>query len=195
MFVPVLAGLRIRRRGRRRPQRRPDRVRGDKAYSSRDNRAYLRRRGIKATIAQPDDQRAAASAGSGRRPSPGLRQGSIPPPKRGRTVRQQVEAVPRGGQQVRQTRLHLQRHPDRRRDRHLAPRHRPRAIRNGLTPAPRPQPLPSPATSATRPNGKPDRALHLPSSDRERKRIKITFGRGSNMRTPKPGRHWLPRQP
>ncbi|RSO09606.1 hypothetical protein DMH26_01065 [Streptomyces sp. WAC 05379] len=36
----------------------PDRVRGDKAYSSRDNRSHLRRRGIKATIAQPDDQRA-----------------------------------------------------------------------------------------------------------------------------------------
>lgn len=58
MFVPVLEGLRIRRRGPGRPCRRPDRVRGDKAYSSRDNRAYLRRRGIKATIAQPDDQRA-----------------------------------------------------------------------------------------------------------------------------------------
>ncbi|MEU5840207.1 IS5 family transposase [Streptomyces diacarni] len=58
MFVPVLEELRIRRRGRGRPRSRPDRVRGDKAYSSRDNRAYLRRRGIKATIAQPDDQRA-----------------------------------------------------------------------------------------------------------------------------------------
>jgi transposase len=32
-------------------------VRGDKAYSSRDTRAYLRKRHIKATIAQPDDQR------------------------------------------------------------------------------------------------------------------------------------------
>lgn len=58
MFAPVLDGLRIRRRGPGRPRSRPDRVRGDKAYSSRDNRAYLRRRGIKATIAQPDDQRA-----------------------------------------------------------------------------------------------------------------------------------------
>ncbi|MGV9452671.1 IS5 family transposase [Streptomyces sp. NPDC003635] len=57
MFVAVLEGLRIRRRGPGRPRCRPDRVRGDKAYSSRDNRAYLRRRGIKATIAQPDDQR------------------------------------------------------------------------------------------------------------------------------------------
>jgi hypothetical protein len=47
--VPVLEGLRIRRRGPGRPRTRPDRVRGDKAYSSRDNRAYLRRRRIKAT--------------------------------------------------------------------------------------------------------------------------------------------------
>lgn len=58
IFIPVLDGLRIPRRGPGRPRRRPDRVRDDKAYSSRDNRAYLRRRGIKATIAQPDDQRA-----------------------------------------------------------------------------------------------------------------------------------------
>lgn len=58
MLIPVLDGLRIRRRGPGRPRSRPDRVRGDKAYSSRDNRTYLRRRGIKATIAQPDDQRA-----------------------------------------------------------------------------------------------------------------------------------------
>ncbi len=58
MFIPVLEGLRIPRRGPGRPRSRPDRVRGDKAYSSYDNRAYLRRRGIKATIAQPDDQRA-----------------------------------------------------------------------------------------------------------------------------------------
>ncbi|MEU5698528.1 IS5 family transposase [Streptomyces aurantiacus] len=57
MFAPVLQGLRIRRRGPGRPRSRPDRVRGDKAYSSRDNRAYLRRLGSKATIAQPDDQR------------------------------------------------------------------------------------------------------------------------------------------
>lgn len=58
MFAPVLEGLRIGRRGPGRPRTRPDRVRGDKAYSSRGNRAYLRRRHIKATIAQPGDQRA-----------------------------------------------------------------------------------------------------------------------------------------
>ncbi|KOV58061.1 transposase [Streptomyces sp. MMG1121] len=58
MFIPVLDGLHIRRRGPGRPSRRPDRVRGDKAYSSHDNRTYLRRRGIEAAIAQPDDQHA-----------------------------------------------------------------------------------------------------------------------------------------
>ncbi|KOG91363.1 transposase, partial [Streptomyces varsoviensis] len=58
MLLPLLETLRIARRGPGRPRRRPDRVRGDKAYSSRGNRAYLRRRGIKATIAEPDDQRA-----------------------------------------------------------------------------------------------------------------------------------------
>ena len=34
----------------------PDRVLADKAYSSRANRAYLRRRGIAATIPEPADQ-------------------------------------------------------------------------------------------------------------------------------------------
>jgi Transposase DDE domain len=58
MFRPLLQGLRIGRHHRGRPRTRPARVRGDKAYSSRDNRCYLRRRGIKATIAQPADQRA-----------------------------------------------------------------------------------------------------------------------------------------
>ncbi|WP_328760599.1 hypothetical protein [Streptomyces sp. NBC_00271] len=58
MFAPVVDGFRNRRRGTGGRRSRPDRVRGGKAHSSRGNRAYLRRRGIKATIAQPDDQRA-----------------------------------------------------------------------------------------------------------------------------------------
>ncbi|MEW1675378.1 transposase [Streptomyces noursei] len=99
MFIPVLEGLRIRRRGSGRPRSRPDRVRGDKAYSSDDNRAYLRRRGIKATIAQPEDQRANRQ----RKGQAGGR-----PPAFDKT-------------QYR-----------RRSNRHLAPRHRPRAIRNDL---------------------------------------------------------------
>lgn len=39
-----------------RPRVRPDRVRADKAYASRKNRAYLRRRGIRCTIPDKADQ-------------------------------------------------------------------------------------------------------------------------------------------
>lgn len=55
-FIHVLEAICVPRTGPGRPRKRPDRVRGDKAYSSRANRAYLRRRGIKATIAEPADQ-------------------------------------------------------------------------------------------------------------------------------------------
>ena len=54
---PVMAGIRILRRGRGRPRTRPNRVLGDKAYSNRKIRAYLRKRNIKATIPEPDDQK------------------------------------------------------------------------------------------------------------------------------------------
>jgi hypothetical protein len=70
MFIPVLEGLRIRRRGPGWSRSRPYRVRGDKAYSSRDNRAYVRRRGIKATMGparRPAHQ--APAQGPGRRTS------------------------------------------------------------------------------------------------------------------------------
>ncbi|WP_109530609.1 MULTISPECIES: IS5 family transposase [Nocardia] len=55
-FVAVLEAIRVPRLGLGRPRVRPERVLADKAYSSRANREYLRRRGIKATIAIPDDQ-------------------------------------------------------------------------------------------------------------------------------------------
>jgi transposase len=55
-LVPVLEAIRVPRVGPGRPRTRPTRVRGDKAYSSRANRAYLRRYRIKATIAEPADQ-------------------------------------------------------------------------------------------------------------------------------------------
>jgi transposase len=56
-FRPVMAGIRIRRRGPGRPRTRPGRVLGDKAYSSREIRVYLRKRRIRATIAEPADQK------------------------------------------------------------------------------------------------------------------------------------------
>jgi hypothetical protein len=49
-FEPVMAGIRIRRRGPGRPRTRLGQVLGDKAYSSRAIRAHLRRRGITTTI-------------------------------------------------------------------------------------------------------------------------------------------------
>ncbi|GAB3891705.1 IS5 family transposase [Kibdelosporangium lantanae] len=55
-FEAVLGGICVARIGRGRPRTTPDRVLGDKAYSSRANRAYLRRRGIACTIPQPADQ-------------------------------------------------------------------------------------------------------------------------------------------
>jgi transposase len=55
-FEPVLTKIRVRRLGSGRPRTRPDRVRADKAYASRKNRAYLRRRGIRCTIPDKADQ-------------------------------------------------------------------------------------------------------------------------------------------
>ncbi len=49
-FEPVLEKVRVPRIGPGRPRVRPNRVRADKAYGSRKNRAYLRRRGIRCTI-------------------------------------------------------------------------------------------------------------------------------------------------
>lgn len=71
-FVPVLRGIRVPRIGAGRPRWRPDRVRGDKAYSSRENRAFLRRHHIRCTIAEPADQaghRKRRGSGGGRPPS------------------------------------------------------------------------------------------------------------------------------
>ncbi|MFJ2027469.1 IS5 family transposase [Streptomyces sp. NPDC087897] len=55
-FEPVPAKVRVPRIGPGRPRVRPDRVRADKAYASRKNRAYPRRRGIRCTIPDKADQ-------------------------------------------------------------------------------------------------------------------------------------------
>ncbi|WP_245672969.1 IS5 family transposase [Aldersonia kunmingensis] len=56
VFGQLMGHLRIPRVGGGRARTRPDRVRGDKAYSSRTIRNHLRRRGIGAVIPQPADQ-------------------------------------------------------------------------------------------------------------------------------------------
>ncbi|MER7475848.1 IS5 family transposase [Micromonospora sp. NPDC000018] len=71
-FAAVLAGIRVPRLGTGRPRVRPDRVIADRAYTSRANRAHLRRRGFNACIPSKLDQdahrRAKGSAG-GRPPA------------------------------------------------------------------------------------------------------------------------------
>ena len=51
-----MARITIKRAGPGRPRTRPDRVAGDKGYSSRKIRAYLRKRGIACTIPERTDQ-------------------------------------------------------------------------------------------------------------------------------------------
>lgn len=53
--LPLLSQLRVPR-PHGRPRTRPDRLRGDKAYSSRAIRTHLRGRGILAVIPEPADQ-------------------------------------------------------------------------------------------------------------------------------------------
>ncbi|MFV2113397.1 IS5 family transposase [Micromonospora sp. LOL_025] len=55
-FIPVLRRIRVTRLGGGRPRTCPDLVLADKAYTSRGNRAYLRRRGIKTCIPSKIDQ-------------------------------------------------------------------------------------------------------------------------------------------
>jgi transposase len=71
-FTAVLTGIRVPRLGGGRPRTRPDRVLVDKAYTSKANRAYLRRRGIEATIPRTADQdanRRAKGSQGGRPPA------------------------------------------------------------------------------------------------------------------------------
>ncbi|GIH62800.1 IS5 family transposase [Microbispora siamensis] len=71
-FTAVIGGIRVPRLGVGRPRTRPDRVLADKAYTSAANRAYLRRRGIKATIPSKADQdanRRAKGSKGGRPPA------------------------------------------------------------------------------------------------------------------------------
>jgi len=71
-FRAVLEAIAVPRPGSGRPRTRPDRVLADKAYGSRANRAYLRRRGIRCTIPEKADQvrhRKARGRGGGRLPA------------------------------------------------------------------------------------------------------------------------------
>ncbi|CAL4859611.1 IS5 family transposase ISBli8 [Microbacterium sp. MM2322] len=56
MMTAVLKDICVPRAGKGRPRTRPDRVLADKGYPSKANRAWLRDRGIAATIPERDDQ-------------------------------------------------------------------------------------------------------------------------------------------
>jgi len=96
-FIAVLRGIRVARIGPGRPRWRPDRVRGDKAYSSRANRLFLRRHKIRCTIAEPADQvghrKRRGSAGARRR----VRHQPAQTPSRGRYPIRQTRRQVRGG--------------------------------------------------------------------------------------------------
>ena len=57
VFEQLMAQGAVKRPGRGRPKGRPRRVAGDKGYSSRQIRAYLRRRGIRMTIPRKTNER------------------------------------------------------------------------------------------------------------------------------------------
>ena len=57
VFEELMTRGAVKRRGGGRPRIRPQRVCGDKGYSSRKIRAYLRRRGIRHTIPRKKNER------------------------------------------------------------------------------------------------------------------------------------------
>ncbi len=57
VFEQLMEQGEVKRAGVGRPRLRPQRVCGDKGYSSRKSRSYLRRRGIRHTIPHKDNER------------------------------------------------------------------------------------------------------------------------------------------
>lgn len=57
MLKPLMERGAVKRPRRGRPRLRPRRLVGDKGYSSRENRQYLRRRGMRLTIPRRKDER------------------------------------------------------------------------------------------------------------------------------------------
>jgi transposase len=57
-LLPLLDAIRVPTGGPGRPRKRPDHLVADKAYSAKDTRVMLRRRGIRATIPERRDQQA-----------------------------------------------------------------------------------------------------------------------------------------
>lgn len=97
-FQPVLNRIRVPRPEPGRPRTRPARVLGDKAYGSRANRAYLRRRAIRCTIPEKVDQvrhRMNKGRAGGRPPSTPRSAPADHPAELGRSPRAADQARPR----------------------------------------------------------------------------------------------------
>ncbi|MDH6193233.1 hypothetical protein M2168_006351 [Streptomyces sp. CZ24] len=110
-MIEVLDRIRVPRPLVGRPRTRPGHVSGDKAYSSRRNRRYLRRRRIKHTIPEPRNQRAnrRRRGSAGGRPA-GFDRERYRRAQRGRTDHQPTQELPRGRHPLRQAGLRLPRH-------------------------------------------------------------------------------------
>jgi hypothetical protein len=96
-FIPLMQAIRISRRGLGRPSTRPGAALADKAYTSAANRAYLRKRGIKAVIPVKEDQkkhRRARGRAAGRPPAR-LRRRTLQRAQHRRALLLQAQAVPR----------------------------------------------------------------------------------------------------
>ncbi|MGG8695746.1 transposase [Streptomyces lividans] len=72
-FTAVMEGIRVPRLGPGRPRVRPDHVLGDKGYSSKAIRAWLRRRGIPHTIPERPTRSPTGPGGATGRPPADLR--------------------------------------------------------------------------------------------------------------------------
>ncbi|WP_425574715.1 transposase [Nonomuraea africana] len=104
-FTAAMDAIRVPRPGPGRPRIRPDHVIGDKSYSSKTIRAWLRRRGVGHTIPEWSDQirnRRRRGHRDGR--PPGLRQAALQTAQRRRTLLQPLETVARDRHPPRQDR-------------------------------------------------------------------------------------------
>ncbi|MFI9780383.1 hypothetical protein ACIHCV_37830 [Streptomyces sp. NPDC051956] len=92
----VLGQVSLPRAGVGRPRTRPDHVLADKTYTSRNNRRYLRRRGIRHTIPERlDQQKTPTESRYPRWSAHRIRQRALQEAQHRRTRNQPTEGLPR----------------------------------------------------------------------------------------------------
>ncbi|MGG2464094.1 transposase [Streptomyces sp. RGM 3693] len=109
-FIPVLNKVRVRGPAGR-PRTRPEAVAGDKAYSSRGNRAYLRKRRIKAVIREKGPSRPPEEEGQQGRQARQSRHRALQGTEHRRARDQQAEGMARHRHTLRQDPGKLPRRP------------------------------------------------------------------------------------